>query len=338
MSTQEAPVIPTAPPAPTRRTAGDTLANVGERFGLVVVLLATFVFFSAAEPDTFPTDGNVQSILNSNSVLAMLAVATVIPFVVGQFDLSLAAILGLSSLLAGTLMSDHGFALVPAALVAVAAGGAVGLVNGLVVAKVGVNSIITTLGTASILAGLVQWISDGETVATGLSPGLLEFGAAEWLGQPRVVFCVIAVALIVGYLLRQTPFGRSLQAVGTNERAATLVGLPVARLSILAFVIGGAIAGLAGLVQLGVAGSANPNFGPNLLLPSLTAVFLGATTIRPGQYNVLGTLIAVVFVATSISGLALMGAPAWVQPVYTGVTLVLAVALSTLIRRRRSGA
>jgi len=341
VSEQSTQTITPAGPAPEERfgrSLGDAIAINGERFGLLILLALVCVVFSVAEPSTFPTTENLRGMLSSNSVLAMLAVATVIPFVVGQFDLSLGAILGMASVLAGTLMSDLGWALVPSGLAAVGLGALVGMVNGFVVARIGVNSIITTLGTASVLAGLVLWVSGGETIATGISRTLVDFGVNNWLGLPRVVFVAAVVAILVAYLLRQTPLGRSFQAMGSNERAATLIGLPVRRYTILAFVLGGALAGFAGLIQTGVAGSANPNYGPNLLLPSLTAVFLGATTIRPGEYNVAGTLIAVAFVAVSISGLALMGAPAWAQPVYTGVALVSAVAISTLIRRRRAGA
>ncbi len=313
------------------------LGQAAERGGLVLLLLAAIVVFSIAAPDTFPTTANLQSILQSNSVLGVIAVAAVIPFVAGQFDLSIAANAGFGSIVAGALMSLHGWALLPAIGVAIALTSTVGLANGLVVARLGVNSIITTLGTASILAGLILWISKGNTLATGISPKLLEFGSGKSIGIPHVFFVLVAIALLAGYLLRQTPFGRSLYAIGDNDRAANLVGLPVGRYTITAFVIGGALAGCGGVLQLAAAGSADTQFGPNLLLPALSAVFLGATAIRPGDYNVTGTLIAVAFNAVSISGLLLAGVANWVQAVYIGVTLVVAVAVSTLLRKRRTG-
>jgi ribose transport system permease protein len=216
-------------------------------------------------------------------------------------------------------------------------GAGIGLVNGLVVSRLGVNSIITTLGTASLVAGTTTYISDGATIGSGLSPKLIEFGFENWLGVPRLAYLVLLVSLLTGYVLTQTPLGRSFEAIGTNPRAARLVGMPEGRLTVYAFVISGTIAGLAGICQVAAAGSASPSFGPNLLLPFLTAIFLGATTIRPGRYSVLGTLLAVAFLAASLSGLALSGAPSFVEPMYNGAALILAVAISTVVRRRRTG-
>jgi len=307
-----------------------------ERFGLPVLLVGVIVFFSATQSSTFPTIGNVQAILSTQSVLAMLAVGGILPFVAGQFDLSLPSILGLTHVVAATLMMN-GHSLAVSAAAALVIGGLIGLVNGLVVSRLGVNSIITTLGTASLVQGFTTYISDGATIATGLSQSLLELGYKNFLGVPRIAYLVVLVAAVIGYVLTQTPLGRSFEAIGTNRQAARLVGLPGAKLTVYAFVISGTVAGLAGIAQIASSGSASPTFGPNLLLPVLTAVFLGATTIRPGRYSVSGTLLAVIFLACSLSGLALAGAPSYVEPIYNGTALILAVAVSTLVRRRRSG-
>jgi len=311
--------------------------TVLERFGLPVLLLGVVLVFSALRPDTFFTTGNLQSILSTQSVLAVVAIGAVVPLVSGQFDLSLPAVLGLTQIVAAALMSYHGTPFILAALIAVGIGTAIGLVNGFVVSELGVNSIITTLGTASLVTGLTTWATNGATVSSGLAPDLLTFGASNWLGIPRVFYVVVVVAFVVAYVLTQTPVGRSLEAIGTNARAARLVGLPERRLTILAFAIAGTIAGLAGVLQVAAAGSASPTFGPNLLLPMLSAVFLGATTIRPGQYSVTGTLLAVAFLAASLSGLTLMGAADYVEPIYQGCALIGAVAISTVVRRRRAG-
>src|SRR5262249_41938033 len=158
---------PQMPAASPLRQGLSLLARGGERGGLVVLLLVAIVVFAIAAPETFPTSANLQSILQSNSVLGVIAVAAVIPFVAGQFALSIAANAGFGALVCGALMSLHGWALLPAIGVAILLTSTVGLVNGLVVARLGVNSIITTLGTASILSGLVLWISHGNTLATG---------------------------------------------------------------------------------------------------------------------------------------------------------------------------
>jgi ribose transport system permease protein len=320
-----------------RRPSIGSVGAALERFGLVFVLLVTILVFGLVEPSTFLTIANLRSILSSQSVLAVLAIAALIPLVVGQFDLSIAAILGICSLAGAALMSEGGVPLVVAALGALGLGAFIGLINGVLVARVGVNSIITTLGTASVIAGGALWYTGGTTISTGISHGLISFGATWWLGIPKIFYVLVLVALAIGYLLRMTPFGRSLFATGTNSRAATLVGLRVPRLTVGAFVLAGLVAGVGGMMEVAVSGSAAPGFGPGLLLPALSAVFLGATSIRPGEYNVIGTLLAIAFLATSLSGLTLAGAPAWVEPTYDGVALIVAVALSTVIRRRRAG-
>lgn len=325
-----------APPAARQGRARNLALTALERFGLPILLIAVVLFFSVTQSATFPTLANVQSILSTQSVLAILAIAAVIPFVAGQFDLSLPSTLGLTQIIAAKMMAD-GHSLTISVIAAVALGAGIGLVNGLVISRLGVNSIITTLGTASLVQGFTTYRSKGSTIATGQSKTLLNLGSKNWLDVPRIAFLVVVVAAIVGYILTQTPIGRSLEAIGTNRQAAKLVGLAEGRLTVFAFVLAGAIAGVAGVAQIASSGSASPTFGPSLLLPLLTAVFLGATTIRPGRYSVTGTLLAVVFLAASLSGLALAGAPDYVEPMYDGAALILAVAISTVVKRRRAG-
>lgn len=325
-----------ARPAARQLRARNLALTSLERFGLPMLLAVVVLFFSLTQSATFPTLANVQSILSTQSVLAIVAIAAVIPFVAGQFDLSLPSTLGLTQIVAAKMMSD-GHSLAISVITILALGAGIGLVNGLVVSRLGVNSIITTLGTASLVQGFTTYTSKGATIATGQSKTLLSLGSKNWLDIPRITFLVVIIAAIVGYILTQTPTGRSLEAVGTNRQAAKLVGIADGRLTVFAFVLAGAIAGVAGVAQIASSGSASPTFGPSLLLPLLTAVFLGATTIRPGRYSVTGTLLAVVFLAASLSGLALAGAPAYVEPIYDGAALILAVAISTIVKRRRSG-
>jgi ribose transport system permease protein len=141
--------------------------------------------------------------------------------------------------------------------------------------------------------------------------------------------------LAAWYVLAQTPYGRCLYAIGSNPRAARLVGIPVRRYVLLAFAAAGALAGLAGVLQTARTGGATADPGTSLLFPALAAAFLGATAIRPGQFNVVGTVIGVLFVAVSVSGLTLAGASDWVNPVFNGAALLVAVVLSSLLGRQR---
>jgi ribose transport system permease protein len=163
----------------------------------------------------------------------------------------------------------------------------------------------------------------------------VNFGTLNWLGIPRVVWLLAAVALGIGYVLRHTVFGRQLLSVGANPRSARLVGISVPLVVLMSFVLAGALAGIAGTVELARTGSGNPQVGSGYTLSALAAAFLGSTTIRPGRFNVPGTLVGVVFVAFSVNGLTLAGAADWVDPVFTGTALAVAVTLSTVLGRRR---
>jgi ribose transport system permease protein len=149
---------------------------------------------------------------------------------------------------------------------------------------------------------------------------------------------VVVVVLAGWYLLGHTPFGRYLHALGSNTRAAQLVGINVSRLVLISFLTSGALAGVTGVVIVAVNNGAVISAGPQLLFPMLTAVFLGATTVSPGRYNVIGTVIGVLFVAASVSGLVLAGAADWVNDVFNGAALIVAVAISTFLARQRRGA
>jgi ribose transport system permease protein len=235
-------------------------------------------------------------------------------------------------------MSRFHAPLAVAILIGIAFGAFIGLNNGNVIARIGVNSLIVTLGTSGILLGLVNWYTNGQSISLGISPTLINFGSTNWLGIPKVCFLLLAVALLVYYLLQHTPFGRYLTSVGSNRQAARLVGLRVERLTLMAFVLSGALAGLAGVLLVARTGSANPQIGtlPDTL-QALAAVFLGATCIRPGRFNVLGAMIAIYFIAFSVTGLQIAGVATWINDVFNGAALFIAVVLSTAIGRRRAG-
>jgi ribose transport system permease protein len=225
-----------------------------------------------------------------------------------------------------------------AIMLAIAFGAAVGLNNGNVVARVGVNSLIVTLGTSGLLLGVVNWYTGSQSISEGISGKLVSFGSSNFLGIPDVCYLLAGAAIVAYYVLEHTPYGRYLTSIGSNARAARLVGLRVERLKLSAFVISGALAGLAGVLLVAKNGSASPQAGSVLdTLTALAAAYLGATSIRPGRFNVLGAMLAIYFIAFSISGLAIAGVQSWVNDVFYGAALFIAVVVSTVIGRRRAG-
>jgi ribose transport system permease protein len=323
----------------TRRQRFDRerLLLVGESYGLVALLGLVVLFFSiwGKTSAVFPTSANLNAVVGNQAVLAVTALAAIIPLIAGQFDLSVGATVGLSSVVSAKLMADTGLPLAACGVAAVATGAGIGLVNAIIVARLGINSLISTLGLSTVLGGVAVAIAGNAPIVQGISNSLVNFGTGEFLGLPNTLFVLAVAALLVWYLLEHTPFGRYLHAIGSNREAARLVGIGVDRLVFRSFLLTGTIAGAAGFLQLARTGSGDPTIGVNFTLPALAAAFLGATAIRPGRFNVGGTLVAIFFLAAAVSGLTLAGAQGYVQDLFNGSALIAGVAVSTLIARQR---
>jgi ribose transport system permease protein len=229
------------------------------------------------------------------------------------------------------------FPLLAGVALGVLLGALVGMVNGLLVTRFGVNALITTLGTASVATGLVNWYTGGNSIIQGIPHQLTDFGSGNWLGLPLTLYLLVSIALLMWYLLEHTPFGRYLHSVGVNPDSARLVGLRIPSLVLRSFVVSGAAAGLAGVLLLARSGAGNPGIGSNFTLTALAAAFLGATAVRPGRFNVLGTMLAIFFLAAAITGLTFAGVKDYISDLFTGTALVLAVAISSVLTRRRAG-
>jgi ribose transport system permease protein len=335
----EPPVGTKVGAAPMRRPTTSALL---EKHALVGLLLVTIGVFSFLEPDLFPTTANFRATMASQAVLAVAALAVMIPLLAGQFDLSIGANLGLTSVVFAAALGRHDVPLVVAAALAITVGAVVGLVNGLFVTRLSINSLIVTLGVVSLIRGALERYAAGQVLLDGIPQSFKDLGSVLpsnlWLGVPRIVFIMGAVALGVWYLIEHTPFGRYLGAVGSNSASARLVGLDVDRVVVGSFVFGGALAGVAGLLQVAYSGQANPAVGPNFTLPALAAAFLGASAIKPGRYNVVGTLVAIYFLAAAISGLNFVGLGQGIEPLFNGAALIIGVGVSSWLGRSRKKA
>lgn len=319
-----------------QRRLSPGVVSVLERYGLVWMLLVLFAFFALwpETSSTFLSTANLRNLVAGQAVIAIAALATLIPLVAGQFDVSIGSVAVGISIAVAALATEAGLPLGPALVVGIALAALIGLASGLIVAYVRADPIVITLGMATLVAGLGALYTDNESIV-GIPQELVAFGGGLWLGVPRPIWLLLAVICAVGYLMRYTVTGRQLLMIGSNPDAARLVGVRTQRLILASFVLGATLYGVAGALLLARTGAANPGDGFGLTLGALTAVFLGATTIRPGRFNVPGTIVGVFFIAISVNGLTLAGAAAWVDPVFTGAALVIAVSISTLLTRRR---
>lgn len=314
---------------------GGLLAN----YGLIVLFVVVFVGFSLATPSTFFTAQNVRTIAASNAVVAVLAIAAMLPLLVGQFDLSVGFQLGLAQTLCAGLMLKQGLSAPEAVVLTLLAGTAVGLLNAFLVLRLRIQSFIATLGTGTICLGFTQWYSKGESLFGKLPAGFLSLGRDELAGIPLPLIYVVAIAAIVWIVFEYTSWGRSCFAIGGNARAALIAGVRVTRDTAVCFAATGFVAALAGVLSVMILGSANPDIGPNFLLPAFAGAFVGATSIRPGRYNSAGTVVAVYLLAMGITGLQQLGAPFYINQFFNGVALLVAVALSGwAVGRRRARA
>ena len=311
-----------------------------ERYALVGVFFLMMAFFTLWSKTSkhFLTTNNVKFVVGDKAVVGILAMAIIIPLVCGEFDFSVGSVAGISQILCAGFMARLGAPLVVAVGVGVGVGIVVGLSNGNTVARIGVNSLIVTLGVSSVLLGIINWYTKGQSIINGISKDLTKVGSGDWFGVPRTVYFLAVVAALVYYLLEHTPYGRYLHSIGSNREAARLVGLPVERLVLIAFVLSGALAGVAGVLLVARNGGGNPQVG-NVgdTLQALSAAFLGATAIKPGRFNVIGTIVAIFFLAFTVTGLSLAGVAAWINDVFNGAALFVAVLISTVIGRKRVG-
>ena len=312
------------------------LAGLVERYALLAVWGVVIVAFGALRPDTFLTTANFSTIFGSQAILVVLTLALLPPLTAGDYDLSVAATLTLSSMTLAILNVNHGWPAVAAIAAALGVGLLVGLVNGTIVVTLGVDSLIVTLGTSTFIAGVVLWISNSQTVS-GVSQELIDLVVVNrFLGIPLAFYYGIALGLAMFYVFELMPVGRRLLFVGRGRAVARLSGIRVARLRFGAFAVSGVISAFAGVLYAGTLGSADPTSGLSFLLPAFAAAFLGATTIQPGRFNPLGSIAAVYFLVTGITGLQLLGVQTFVQQLFYGGALVVAVALSQVARRRRT--
>jgi ribose transport system permease protein len=292
--------------------------------------------FALARPSTFPTSQNFATIFGTQAVLVVLALALLVPLTAGDYDLSVAYTLTLSGMVLALLNVNHHWTLLPSIIAAIAVGLAVGVVNGILVVGLAIDPFIVTLGTGTFIGGIVLWISGSNTIS-GISNSLVQPVVLDrFLGIPLEFYFGLAVCVFLWYFLEFTPVGRRVLFVGRGRAVSRLSGIHVSRIRFGSLLASGLLSGLAGVLYVGTTGSADPTSGIDYLLPAFAAAFLGATTIMPGRFNPWGTVIAVYFLATGITGLQLLGVQSYVQQLFYGGALVVAVALSQAARRRQA--
>jgi ribose transport system permease protein len=319
-----------APPPSVLRGALSWCARVS---ALLVVVIA----FSVLEPHVFPTAGNLQVVLRQTAVAGLLAAGLSMSLIAGAFDLSFGATLALTGVLAAKML-NAGIPWPVVVVLSVALAGGIGAINGIIVVRSKVPSLAVTLGTQSVLAGVVAWLVSGAYVTLDPTP-FSGLGRGAWLlGIPNETTLMLVVCGLGAVLTRYCTAGRNLQAVGANAEASRLAGINVNAYVVGALATTGAFAGVGAMVVTAQLGAGHPEVGPGYLLPAFAAAFIGASVGRGGSFSFFGAVYGALLLTTLTNGLVIVNAPDWTQSVVTGVVLIAAVALSRSLRSRASSA
>lgn len=316
-----------------RRSVGQSATLFIGKFGALIVLGLLLVVFTIISPQYFLTWGNIVQIFNQSALAAIIACGLTMVLASNQFDLSVGNVASISGVLVAFLMI-RGVPIPVAILITLIVGVLVGVVNSLLVTRLGVNALVATLGVGSVVIGANYFISGGAAQPFGsVVPEFSNISVGSWLGIPRNVYYMVVVVAVLWLILNRTDLGRNIQAVGGNAEAAHLAGVGVKSVTSAAFVICSVCAAITGILLASVVGSGQPTGGDGYTLSAFAAAFLGTAVLREGQFHILGTLVGVVTVSTGFNGLALAGVPSYVQFLFQGLVLIAAVSFSTVARK-----
>lgn len=304
-------------------------------YGLIVIMLGLILLFSVLLPNTFPTTLNLENMLKRQSINALMALAVMVPMAAGKIDLSIGFGIMLWEIMAISLQTRFHLPwglMIPILLLG---GALVGVFNAMLVEFAKIDAFIATLGTATVINALALWYTNGQQVVGDLPASFFGLSNATLLGIPILPLYPLIISLVLWIMFEYTPVGRYIYVVGANPEAAKLNGIPTRKYIVLAFVLSGMIVAFAGVILASQLRIGQTSLGDSYLLPALVGAFLGSTTLKPGRVNVWGTLVAVAVLAVGITGLQQLGAEFYVEPLFNGLTLLVAIGLAGLTGRRR---
>jgi ribose transport system permease protein len=310
-----------------------TLELLGEN-GFIFIFFIWAVYLSFAT-DSFLTSRNIFTVLRQAAIVSIVGIGEMLVMLLGGMDVSLAAILGFSGVFTAGLIVNHGWPIWLAILAGVLMGGVIGLINGLLVTKVKINPVIATLGMMSVLNGIAYTYTGGITIyGDSMDPiAVLSRGHLSLIPVP--VLIMFMFYLVFYLIFNRTVFGARIYAIGNNDKASWLAGIPVDRLKIAAFSLAGLLAGFGGVLQISRQGSATAGMGDEFLFPILTAVILGGISLSGGKGKIQNTLIAAIFLVSITNGMVLLGVSIYTQRIISGLILIVALSLDQLRLRKR---
>ena len=316
-------------------TLGERIVRFLPVYGLVILTVLLMIIFSIMLPTTFPTLLNLRSIISDKAIIALLSLGVMIPMSAGRIDLTVGYGIVLWHVLAISLQTMYGVPWPLAVLIVLCLGALMGAINGFLVEVARIDSFIATLGTGTVLYAIALAHTGGRQVVGAIPAGFYALNSTMVLGLPITGFYVLFIAFALWLIYEYLPIGRYLYAIGANPKAAALNGIPVRRYVMGAFIASGLITALAGVLLAAKLRIGQASVGLEYLLPALVGAFLGSTTIKPGRVNVWGTIIGVMILAVGISGIQQFGGSFWVEPMFNGLTLLVAIGMAGYAQRKR---
>jgi ribose/xylose/arabinose/galactoside ABC-type transport system permease subunit len=307
--------------------------------GPFVALVVLYAVFAMLVPDTFPTAGNLRTMVRQTTVVGIAALGMTMVVILGGIDLSVGSTVALATVVIAYLL-QAGAGPLAAALGGVIIAAACGLFNGVLITSLRVMPFIVTLGAMGIIRGAAKGLAHEQKIdapVTWLNNLIAELPAgSRWQILPAGVWLLVILALLVSALLHYTRFGRHIFAVGSNEQTARLCGINVPGVKIAVYVIASALAGVAGIMQFSRLTVGDPTVASGLELDVIAAVVIGGGTLAGGEGSILGAIVGAMLMTEIKTGGTHLGLSNWVQEIITGVIIIVAVALDRL-RHRRAG-
>jgi ribose transport system permease protein len=300
-----------------------------DKYSALYLWAVFMIWFGTTKSDTFLTWTTFKLVFVENVLVAVLALAFLIPLATATFDLSIGAMMSMALVITAYLSKEHTMPTVLAMLVALGACAIAGFVSGFFVVKLRVNSFIATLGMSQVITAFVLHTS-AQSITSPFKQSYMDLGSKELFGLPRYFYYMLVLAIIIWFVFEYTPVGRFMFATGGNPEAARLAGVRTNWLVWGSLIASGVIAGFAGIIYSWKVGNYATSVGPGYLFPAVAAVFFGASQLK-GRPNVWGTLIALYALAFGIKGLQLTFASntIWIEPLFQGASLLAAVSLAS---------
>ena len=305
--------------------------------GLFVALGALYALFAVLIGENFTALSTAQNMLKNSTIVGLVAVGMTYVIVSAGIDLSVGSMVAFVTIVFAFAL-ERGSGMVAASTYALLAGVVSGLLNGVLIVGLRITPFIVTLGTLLVLRGAAKGLAGGNPIypdSTGWVDGLMRTAPGTF-SVPLGVWILAAVAVAASVALQYTRFGRHTVAVGSNENAARLCGVQVARVKVAVYTLVGVCAFLAGLVQVSLLTGGDPTIQEGLELQVIAAVVIGGASLSGGTGSIGGTLLGVLVMEVIRTGSSLIGWPTWVQQIVTGAIIVAAVALDRIRHRRQA--